>query len=1413
MKKRLMLVILVLISFSTITFSLINPTLIGSTVIGNNAEVEFTVSKNSIIEKCIDFQMKNKKSVQPIFETIFESSNFNNVENLRIYSINKITEQVNTPTYVECKKIVKLYDNLTESYKDTEINALCTDKINTETIIKEILNPIEFKKKIDIQKDEIKNYRICFDTPIGINKLIGGGYGWGSRGILVLDIDSEKYMDTSHSSWWNVSWGYRQRVNITDNFGFNMTQYSMNLSINTSQLIGQGKLNVNCSDLRLVENGSSGIYSEVSFGIINCNTSNTSIVYKVLDGINFSTDSDTFIYYGNPVATSTNISWSDAYYLWNDDFNTNRGWSNSSCPGASTTADTDQLVVSGGELFAAHVAYNDMYVCPTDGSWNNMIDLDAVIFEWNLKVQNDNACQVGIPINNGSSIFQSPNLRPGQNDYNLGFSDVVAQSLSSGVYYAGYSYWNKLNGTWFGRLDSSLPIQSGTLYPASKQGRNFTQIKIDICNNINMYLDYFRVYGYIEPKPTYKIGAEETYLDTSTPSYTNFQNNASTVTKINGVVNWSVTLSDNIGLNGYKFAHNNSGTLTNDSFSLLSGTSAFVNTTITIIKPQGNYICGQYWFNDTSNNVNQTSLSCFTVANSIPTTPIVYYPVNGNNYTSIPYINYSSSDVDNDTITYKIYINSTLNISTTVNVTQWNASDGYYAMNVSATDGINSSSNSSTIYFRLDTTAPSFSNNQTNATSTTPKYNDVVQLNLTISDNGVGLSGYRLAHNDTGTFVNGSYNAVSGSSYKTIENITIANLKGGGVLGWKIQANDTLNNINISSIYTLTIKNTNITLKTDLAFINWSAGHKFNATSTFTDLDNSSDVAYSNISFTSGDCDYHSNSTSGNDITIKYNCSGTALTSTIIQLNATDLGGAVANSSFKTNVFPNNVPTMTGTQLNKTLGVIDTDDLNCSAVGKSDIDTEDTTTYRYEWYNNSIAKGIDNVKLLSTNLTGLGIWYCEAWATDSYQNSSKYTSSSVSVNFSTVSPSIVTLNATTETTGINSTSINPTNNNSWINISIQFSDANNDRWTAYFCTTPTWSDCQNNISSSILCKSENNVSNLVLSCVYNVSGYTGTNPRTFYGYVLDNTSLQSDSKSATFEVSYPPPQASLVYPPSNTYTNLNYTLINWSATDPDGDTINYTLYINSSSNFELIYNGTNTSFNYLGLTEYTTYWWRIFTIDQHGYGLYNATLGNFTADFTNPNMTVSSPTATTYNSETVSLTINAKDFAINACNYTIYYKDTFTIKVSGTANCQGSATLSTPYYSGGYSLYAYAYDMAGNSNLTIINFTTQSAATPGGGGSSTTTTTTTIIEAPQPKVAEIKDLCGNGICEESASETPWNCARDCSKKLFELNQIFCRPMFECGNWKTAWFNNFMIITVLAGLGIFAYRAKKVGRLQ
>ena len=188
------------------------------------------------------------------------------------------------------------------------------------------------------------------------------------------------------------------------------------------------------------------------------------------------------------------------------------------------------------------------------------------------------------------------------------------------------------------------------------------------------------------------------------PNYNILNNNGSILTKINGVVNFSLEAFDETELSGYIFSNNQTGIFINDDFKSLTGTSAFIDELLNITVSQNNYICGKFYINDTSDNVNETVLSCFTVQNSIPSTPVILSPINNQTNHTIN-INYYAIDFDNDILTYSIYINNTLNITTTDNITNWKASSGTYNLFVSVSDGINISS-SNNINFTLDNIIP-----------------------------------------------------------------------------------------------------------------------------------------------------------------------------------------------------------------------------------------------------------------------------------------------------------------------------------------------------------------------------------------------------------------------------------------------------------------------------------------------------------------------------------------------------------------------------------------------------------------------------------------------------------------------------------------------------------------------------------
>ncbi|MBI3036414.1 DUF853 family protein, partial [Candidatus Woesearchaeota archaeon] len=230
-----------------------------------------------------------------------------------------------------------------------------------------------------------------------------------------------------------------------------------------------------------------------------------------------------------------------------------------------------------------------------------------------------------------------------------------------------------------------------------------------------------------------------TILDATAPTYTNLSNNASTVTQTNGAVNWSVTLADGVALKTVMFSFNNSGSFANDTPVTISGTSRAFNVTKTITAAAGKNVCGRFYFNDTSGNQNTTSNSCFNVRvnsnNSVPTTPAIVYPENNSYITSLPIaLNSTSTDADGEAITYYHFINDTLNTTSSAANATMNASDGYYAYNAYASDGINDSSNSTKVFFTLDTTKPSISYGPATEATGSSFSRSWVYVNVTASD-------------------------------------------------------------------------------------------------------------------------------------------------------------------------------------------------------------------------------------------------------------------------------------------------------------------------------------------------------------------------------------------------------------------------------------------------------------------------------------------------------------------------------------------------------------------------------------------------------------------------------------------------------------------------------------------------------
>jgi len=55
------------------------------------------------------------------------------------------------------------------------------------------------------------------------------------------------------AAWWDESWHYRKSISVTNSSGSNLTDFQVSISIGTSQLIADGKMQTDCDDIRITD--------------------------------------------------------------------------------------------------------------------------------------------------------------------------------------------------------------------------------------------------------------------------------------------------------------------------------------------------------------------------------------------------------------------------------------------------------------------------------------------------------------------------------------------------------------------------------------------------------------------------------------------------------------------------------------------------------------------------------------------------------------------------------------------------------------------------------------------------------------------------------------------------------------------------------------------------------------------------------------------------------------------------------------------------------------------------------------------------------------------------------------------------------------------------------------------------------
>ncbi len=122
-------------------------------------------------------------------------------------------------------------------------------------------------------------------------------------------LQASQYLDiilgNTTIPWWNTSWSYRIPINVTEQTGGFLTDFQVNFSIDTQTLIADGKMQSSCQDMRFSWfDWSAKENVEIPYWIKSgCNTTATQVFVKI-PFIPAGSNATIFMYYNNSQASS-----------------------------------------------------------------------------------------------------------------------------------------------------------------------------------------------------------------------------------------------------------------------------------------------------------------------------------------------------------------------------------------------------------------------------------------------------------------------------------------------------------------------------------------------------------------------------------------------------------------------------------------------------------------------------------------------------------------------------------------------------------------------------------------------------------------------------------------------------------------------------------------------------------------------------------------------------------------------------------------------------------------------------------------------------------------------------------------------------------------------------------------------------
>ncbi|MBI2651504.1 hypothetical protein HYX01_03465, partial [Candidatus Woesearchaeota archaeon] len=735
---------------------------------------------------------------------------------------------------------------------------------------------------------------------------------------------------------------------------------------------------------------------------------------------------------------------------------------------------------------------------------------------------------------------------------------------------------------------------------------------------------------------------------------------------INDIINLTANATDETGLSFGQIIVNISGFKRYFNFSL-SGTSDKFSQNVTINVSRGEVINFTVRVNDTSNNF-KTNDTIITVANTPPREFSVLSPTLNHYFNSkpIPFNVTFKADADSDAITINYYVNGKLNDSTALNTT-FNASDGYYLLNVSITDSVAHHDNI-TVNFTLDTIAPIV--NATLNKSSSIKGNDVINITANATDD-IGLGLGQIAINDSGLVRYFNFTLSRGATATFSQNIT---LHGIGMVNFTAKVFDLANNTDTND----TILEVTNTPPQGLSILQPINNHYFNAIPlplnvTFTeDVEGQAITIYyyinsllnqtSSVNTTLNASDgYYILNVSLYD-TIDFSANST-VNFTIDRISPTVLLNSPENNTLSPASF-----TPIITPLDRNLG-------NCTLYFNF------TGTWRSNITMQNAINATQNTFSAVTLNDSTFVWdvSCNDLAGNSAFNSSNFT---------------VTIDATPPkaNTSLNKSLANITINDI-INITANITDAKGLSIAQAIVNISGFKRYFNfSLSGTSAQISQNVTINVSRGEVINFTVRVNDTVNNFY---TNDTIITVANRLPT--------DLSILYPTNNLFTNA--TALNLNVTfsaDADNDAITINYYINGRLNDST---ARNTTFN---ATD-GTYILNVSITDGFDHSA-NQTI-TFTIDRTAPSSLILNitPNPAEFGTENVSVNFTASDTNLNATYVNVSYPN-------GTffAQYTQNTTLTTINLTiiGNYTILLFANDSAGNFNTTSIELKVQDTTAP-----------------------------------------------------------------------------------------------------